>query len=174
MDNFVRRIITPPRKKIARFVSAGDVTADIGCGPGYFTLPMAELAGPTGKVYAADADPKSINALKEKTDTHGLQNIEAEAASAARMKFIPDHCVDFAFANGVLCCMVDHDGAVSEIKRILKPNGLCYLSVAKLFRKDDVRAVPKKEWEEILKGFEVQASHEGILNRWATVRIKAN
>jgi ubiquinone/menaquinone biosynthesis C-methylase UbiE len=173
MDNFVRRWISSPRKKIAKFASVGSVMADIGCGPGYFTIPMAELAGPTGKVYAADADPKSINVLKEKTSTHGLQNIlEAYITSAADMKFIPGHSVDFVFANGVLCCMVDHDGAIAEIKRILKPSGLCYLSVATLFRKSDIRAVPKSEWEQILEGFEVKETHDGILNRWATVRLK--
>jgi ubiquinone/menaquinone biosynthesis C-methylase UbiE len=173
MDNFVRRWISPPRKKLAKFACIGSVMADIGCGPGHFTIPMAELAGPTGKVYAVDADPKSISVLKEKTSSRGLQSIiEDDVTSAADMKFIPDQSVDFVFANSVLCCMVDHDGAVAEIKRILKPSGLGYLSVATLFRKNDIRAVPKTEWKKILEGFEVQETHDGILNRWATVRLK--
>jgi len=173
MDNFVRRWVAPPRKKIAKFAKSGSVIADIGCGPGYFTIPMAEFVGSSGKIYAADADPKSIKTLKEKTSERGFQNvIESDVTSAANMRFIPDQCVDFAFSNGVLCCMVDHDGAVSEIKRILKPSGFCYLSVATLFRKNDIRAVPKSEWEKILEGFDVLEAHDGVLNRWATVRLK--
>jgi ubiquinone/menaquinone biosynthesis C-methylase UbiE len=146
------------------------VIADIGCGPGYFTVPMAELVGERGKVYAADADPKSINALKAKISARDLQNIvEEQTTSAASLKFIPDQTIDFAFSNGVLCCMLDHRGAIAEIKRILKPHGLCYPSVTKLFRKKDPRAVPKGEWNQILEGFDVQETHDGIMNRWATL-----
>ena len=173
MDNFIRRFISPPEKKISRFVTPGFVTADIGCGPGYFTVPIAERVGVNGKVYAADADPKSINALKAKISARGLQNtVETQTTSAARLKFIPDQSIDFAFANDVLCCMVDHRGAIAEIKRILKPRGLCYLSVTKLYRKKDPRAVPKGEWDQILEGFDVQETGEGIMNRWATFFLK--
>jgi ubiquinone/menaquinone biosynthesis C-methylase UbiE len=169
MDNFVRRLISPPEKKVSRFVTPGIVTADIGCGPGYFTVPIAERVGASGKVYAADADPKSIDALKAKMSARGLQNIvEAQTTSAASLKFIPDQSIDFAFANDVLCCMVDHRGAIDEIKRILKPHGLCYLSVTKLYRKRDPRAVTKEEWHQILEGFDVQETGEGVMNRWAT------
>jgi len=175
MDNFIRRLIAPPEKKISKYVSAGDVAADIGCGPGYFTVPMAELVGNDGKVYAADADPRSIEALKTKIHRQNIhETIEAQTTSAADLKFIPDGSIDFAFANGLLCCMRDHKGAVAEIKRILKTNGLCYLSVSKLCRKNDPRAVPKQEWNQILDGFEVKESHEGLLNRWATVSLKSH
>lgn len=173
MDNFLRTLIFPPEKKIVKFASPGNVIADIGCGPGYFTVPMAERVGARGKVYAADSDPKSIHALKAKIGTRGLQKIiEARATSATNLDFIADQTVDFAFANGVLCCMVDHAGAIAEIKRILKPRGLCYLSVGKLFRKKDPRAVRKAEWNQILKSFEIQETGEGIMSRWATLFLK--
>jgi ubiquinone/menaquinone biosynthesis C-methylase UbiE len=173
MDNFLRRLIAPPEKKISKFATAGRVTADIGCGPGYFAIPMAERVGAKGKVYAADADPKSIDALKAKIGARGLQNtVEAQTTSAADLSFIPDQTVDFAFASGVLCCMKDHKGAIAEIKRILKPDGLCYLSVTKLFRKQDPRAVPKREWDQILEGFEIKETHDGVMNRSAIVCLK--
>jgi len=173
MDNFIRRLISPPEKKISRFVTPGIVTADIGCGPGYFTVPMAELVGSNGKVYAADADPRSVNALKRKLGERGLQNVvEAQTTSAASLEFIPDRSVDFAFSNDVLCCMVDHRGAIAEIKRILKPRGLCYLSVTKLYRKKDSRAVLKGEWNQILEGFDVKDRGEGVMNRWATLFLR--
>ena len=35
-------------------LQAGNFMADIGCGPGFFTIPAAEIVGPNGKVYAAD------------------------------------------------------------------------------------------------------------------------
>jgi ubiquinone/menaquinone biosynthesis C-methylase UbiE len=173
MDNFVRRWFSPPKKKVSKFLSAGTVVADVGCGPGYFSIPMAELVGSTGKVYAADSDPKSIKILRSKSDARGFENIiEAHTTSAANLGAIPDRSVDFVFANAVLCCMVDHVGAVAEIKRILKPQGLAFLSVTKVFRKKDPKAVTKDEWGRLLKGFMVRENGEGLLNRWATVSAK--
>jgi len=173
MDNFVRRWFFPPKKKVSKFLSVGSVVADVGCGPGYFTIPMAELVGPTGKVYAVDSHPKSIEVLRAKSDARRLGSIvDAHTTSAANLGVIPDQSVDFVFANGVLCCMVDHVGAVAEIKRILKPQGLAYVSVTKLFRKKDPKAVTKEEWRRILEGFRVRENGESLLNRWATVSDK--
>jgi len=170
MDNFIRRLISPPEKKIRKFVSSGIVAADFGCGPGYFTVPMAEMIGPAGKVYAVDSDLRSIQTVRRKAQTRGLENIiETHVASAADANYIPSASVDFIFANGLLCCMTDHKGAVSEIKRILKPTGTAYLSVAKLPRRNDSRAVPKEEWHQILTGFRIIERRDGLLNRWAVV-----
>jgi ubiquinone/menaquinone biosynthesis C-methylase UbiE len=175
MDNFIRRLVFPPKKTISRFIRTGTVAADVGCGPGYFTIPMAELIGPTGRVFAVDSDPRSIQAVKAKSSTRGLQNIiETHTASAADMKYIPDGSIDFVFANGLLCCMTDHEAAVAEIKRILKPNGLAYLSVTKAFRRGDARAVQKEEWNQMLASFSVKERGEGLMNRWATVSPHAS
>jgi SAM-dependent methyltransferase len=173
MDNFVRRWFAPPKKKISTFLSAGSVVADVGCGPGYFTIPIAELVGSAGKVYALDSDPKSIEVLTAKSNAQGLQSIiEAHTTSAASMEVVPDRSIDFAFANALLCCMVDHAGAVTEIKRILKPQGLAYLSVTKAFRRSDPKAVGKEEWKRILEGFKVRENGEGLITRWAIVSVK--
>jgi len=172
-DNFLRRLVSPPKKRLSKFISAGVAVADVGCGPGHFTIPMAELVGPEGKVYAADSDPKSIQVLKAKLEGREMQHrIQAETTSAANLEFIPKASIDFVFANDVLCCMTDHAGAVKEIKRILKPHGLAYISVTKSFRKMDPRAVTKEEWKQILESFNVLENGEGFTNRWAIVSLK--
>ena len=175
MDNFIRRLVSPPKKKLSRFIRAGIIAADVGCGPGYFTIPMAELIGSSGHIYAVDSDRKAIDSLQAKLTARGLQNIiEAHAASAADMRFVPNGSVDFVFANGTLCCMTDHRGAVEEIRRILKPAGLVYLSVSKFYRKGDPRAVPEREWNEILTHFGVKERGEGLTNRWAVISLQPN
>lgn len=172
MDNVVRRLVTPPRRKLVRFVRSGTTCADIGCGPGYFTIPMAEMAGTSGKVYALDSDPKSIRALELKATARGLEKtVEAHTTSAARMDCIPDGSVDFVFANGVLCCMTNHNAAVEEIKRIMKPAGLAYISVTRAFRKNDPRSVRKEEWGLLLAGFKTIERKDTLLHRWAVVSL---
>ena len=172
MDNFIRRLISPPKKKVSKYVRAGTVAADLGCGPGYFTIPMAELVGEGGKVYAVDSDAKSIQKLRQKMGLNLRNIVDSRIASAARVDRVRDASVDFVFANGLLCCMSDHNGAIAEIKRILKPTGLAYLSVTKFYRKNDPRAVRKEEWNHILQGFGVKEMHEGFLNRWALVSLR--
>lgn len=175
LDNFIRRLISPPERWISKYISTGISVADIGCGPGYFTIPMAVAVGKKGKVYAEDSDPRSIEAVRAKSREHALQKIiEAHCASAANLAPIPDRSVDFAFANGVLCCMADHAGALAEIKRILKPDSLAYISVTKVLRRKDPRTVTEEEWERILEGFRVQEKGEGLTSRWAAVSLKEN
>jgi SAM-dependent methyltransferase len=41
----------------------GDHVADIGCGTGQVTLELAQRVGPTGRVYATDIDPKTLEVL---------------------------------------------------------------------------------------------------------------
>jgi len=174
MDNFLRRLILPPKKKVARFIRKGAVVADVGCGPGYFTIPIAEMAGPTGRVYAVDSDPKSIQAVEAKSKAQGLQGvINTQTTSAAHMEGIPDGTVDFVFANGVICCMTDHDGAIAHIRRILKPEGLAYLSVSRMCRRNDPKAVRKNEWNDLLSKFDVKERGERLTSRWAVIASRA-
>jgi precorrin-6B methylase 2 len=61
------------------FVMAGQVAADLGCGPGFHTIALAERLGPGGKVYAVDSDEKAIRAVERKAGERGLRNIDAHA-----------------------------------------------------------------------------------------------
>ncbi len=67
-----------------------------------YTLALAELVGPEGKVYAVDLGKKCIRALEKKADKGGYHNIEAHASSASDVSFIKDRSVDFVLANGLL------------------------------------------------------------------------
>jgi ubiquinone/menaquinone biosynthesis C-methylase UbiE len=170
MDNFVRRMFLPAEKLVSKYVTPSTMVADLGCGSGYFTLPMAKLIGSTGKVYAVDFDPKAIEHLKKKAANHGYEKvIETHVGSAAEIDFLASDSVDFVFAHGLLCCMKDHEGAVGQMNRILKPEGRAYLSIGKFCRRKDPRTVLKEEWHEILRNFKVKENGQGLTNRWALV-----
>ncbi len=173
MDNLLRRLLVRPKRLVGKYLKAGEIVADLGSGPGFFTLPIAEAVGGSGRVYAVDFDPKSIEALKVKVERRKLQGvIEAHAASAAEIDFLKDASVDFVFANGLLCCMLDHVGALRQIRRILKQNGRARLSVSKILRRKDPRTVTKGEWEGILGEFEVLERGESLTQRWAVLSLK--
>ena len=171
-DNLLRRIASDPKKTASRYVAPGSTVADLGCGAGYFTIPMAELAGKGGKVYAVDFDERAVERVAAKAEEKGVGGVvEARASSAADVGFIPDRSVDFVFAHGLLWCMKDHSGALREMRRILKKDGRMYLSVTRFGRKKDPRAVGADEWRNVLDGFRVLGSGGGLLTRWALVSL---
>jgi SAM-dependent methyltransferase len=171
-DNLIRRLFSNP-DKYCRYVTKGQVVADLGCGPGYYTLALAESVGPEGRVYAVDSDEKAIRALEKKATKRGCRNIEAHASSASNLSFIKDGSVDFVLADGLLCSMAPqhHESAVNEMRRILKPNGRAYIKVARGF----YSYVGQAEWVKILDGFRVERKSDGSLleDRWAIVSQKS-
>jgi len=165
----IRRLFEPPRKLIEPYVKNGQVVADLGCGSGYYTLALAKLVGPKGKVYAVDLGKNCIRTLEKKTQKGGYRNIEAYASSASDVSFIKDRSVDFVLANGLLCSMSDHRQlAVNEIKRILKPKGQAYLSLG---AGPPFGFVDQAEWENILEGFKIEQGGS-YKEKWAVVSVK--
>jgi ubiquinone/menaquinone biosynthesis C-methylase UbiE len=172
-DNALRRLFSPPRRLAEEFVAADHVAADLGCGPGFYTIAMAERVGPGGRVYAVDSDEKAVRAVEKKAGERGIRNIEARACSAAELDFIRGGTVDFVLAHGLICSMApaERDAAVREIKRVLKPGGRAYLSVAR----GPWSYIDARTWEAILEGFQVERQNvrPGLLeDRWAVVSLK--
>src|SRR5437660_977685 len=56
----------------------GDTAADVGCGDGFYTIPLARFLGPSGKVYAEDIDDKALYKLKQNLIEEHLENVEVE------------------------------------------------------------------------------------------------
>ncbi len=174
VDNGFRRLWRRPKRFLSGFLTTGAVAADLGCGPGFFTLPMAQIVGRGGKVFAVDTDEKSIEILKLKLSNRMYQNVDARLASAADLSFISDQSVDFVMGDGVLCCMADRVLGVREITRVLKPRGPAYLSVAKSLWGESPTDVGKAEWRGILNLFDVIREGETLsLMRWAIVSSRA-
>ena len=63
--------LLPPLK-----IKKGDVVADIGAGSGYYTMKLAEIVGPKGKVYAVDIQPEMLAIIKNRMQAAKLTNIE--------------------------------------------------------------------------------------------------
>jgi ubiquinone/menaquinone biosynthesis C-methylase UbiE len=158
-------------KKFCSYVKNGQVIADLGCGPGFYTLALADCVGNEGKVYAVDSDEKVIQALNKRVAKGGYNNIETHASSASDLNFIKDGVVDFVLANGLLCSVAPQqlELAVREMKRILKPKGQAYLSAAKGWGS----YMTEEKWNKILEGFKVELSGDPMIgDRWALVSKK--
>jgi ubiquinone/menaquinone biosynthesis C-methylase UbiE len=72
LDNWIRRLLQPPRKILRPFIATGDTAIDLGCGPGFFTLPMARLVGSKGRVLAVDRQSRMLARVSRKAKRQGL------------------------------------------------------------------------------------------------------
>ena len=57
--------------------TVGQTLLDIGCGPGFAAIDLAEMVGPTGRVIAMDRSRRFLAALEGARDSRGLAQIEA-------------------------------------------------------------------------------------------------
>ena len=62
-------------------IRPGDRVADIGAGTGYFSMPMAEVVGTTGTVYAVDIQPEMLAIIDERAERAGISHIETVLAT---------------------------------------------------------------------------------------------
>jgi len=103
-------------------VAAGMSVADVGCGPGFFTLPAAEIVGPSGRVYAIVISPQMLQAVREKAREAGLGTIETVLAEEAAVP-LPGAIAQFALLAFVLHEAVQPGIFLHEVVRLLRPGG---------------------------------------------------
>ena len=68
----LRRIGQQPRNILLPYVDEGHTVLEPGAGMGFFTLELARLVGPSGRVIALDVQPKMLKALKRRARKAGL------------------------------------------------------------------------------------------------------
>ena len=68
----LRKRYQNPNEILLGYITEGMTVADIGCALGYFTLPMAEMVGRSGKVVAVDLQPQMLEELGRKAKKVGV------------------------------------------------------------------------------------------------------
>ena len=64
-------------EEIARIVTPGMVVADVGANLGYFSLLMADLVGPSGKVLSFEPNPQVAGLLRRSLHANGFEPVVA-------------------------------------------------------------------------------------------------
>jgi ubiquinone/menaquinone biosynthesis C-methylase UbiE len=141
LDNRFRRWLQNPVTILTPYVKDGMTVLDIGCGPGFFTLALAEIVGESGHVIAADLQKGMLEKLGNKINGTELENrITLHKCEGDRIKLKEN--VDFVLAFYMVHEIPDKAGFFTEIFDLLKPAGQFLLVEPKLFH------VSKKEFED--------------------------
>lgn len=125
LDSEERRQWQDPVRIIKEIgVSEGMVIADLACGRGFFTMPMASVVGRKGKIYAVDYNPMMLQYLRANKEKRSLAEvIEIVEADASDTK-IESESVDLVLVADAFHDLSDKVGVLKEIKRIAKPNSM--------------------------------------------------
>ena len=70
--NPFRKLVENPDKILGPFVQEGMIVLEPGCGMGYFTLPLARMVGPQGRVVALEIQSKMLSVLERRARKAGL------------------------------------------------------------------------------------------------------
>ncbi|AAC06583.1 class I SAM-dependent methyltransferase [Aquifex aeolicus] len=97
--------------------SENEVWVDLGCGPGYFTLPLAKRVK---KVYAVDLEEKMLEVCEMRAREEGIENIEFVKCEEDRIP-LPDEIADGVLMANLIHELIKPKEFLSEVKRISKP-----------------------------------------------------
>ncbi len=126
LDNPIRTQELNPEATLKRLgFTAGHTLCDIGAGSGIFTIPAARIAAqtvPATPVIALDINPDMLDAIKAKALQAGLSNIELRQVIDQGLPVV-DGSADLALLVTVLHEIIDDQPFLSEVHRLLKPDG---------------------------------------------------
>lgn len=167
LTNGFRRLAHDPDRILIRFLKAGDVALDIGCGPGFFTVPMARRVGESGLVVAVDIHPAMLEKTRIRAERAGVAGrIRLHLSRQDRLGV--DLKADFALAFWMVHEVADRARFFAEVLAALKPGGRLLvveprLHVSERFFKGIVTAAESA-------GFALQGEETIRLSRAAVLR----
>ena len=99
----------------------GMMMADLGAGPGFFTIPMAQITGEKGLVYAVDSNQNMLDSLKEniaksKVNPQVIKILKNDVCHTE----IPKESVDLVLFANVLHEVADRKAFFQEVRRVSK------------------------------------------------------
>ena len=103
-------------------LTVGRKVIDIGAGPGYATIDLAEIVGPTGQVTAVERSAHFVQAIKETCRGRGLSNVRVHEMDLMTDE-LPGTDHDFSWCRWVLCFVSDPARLIKKIAGALRPGG---------------------------------------------------
>jgi len=101
----------------------GQRVLEVGCGPGFFTIPAARIVGEEGSVLALDINPVAVEHVRRKIEEAGVTNARVIVADATGTE-LPAVGSDMAFVFGLARPVGGMAAIWAELHRLLKPQGI--------------------------------------------------
>ena len=131
----------------------GDTVCDMGCGNGYYALPIAKLVGENGRVIGVDIQSEMLELLRTRMEKEGIENVTPVLGSVHDPRLADNSC------DLILLVDVYHEFSHPELmlkamRKALKTDGLIALVE---YRAEDpdvpIKKLHKMSKQQILKEF---------------------
>lgn len=167
----VRRFGQNPLRILAPYVTSGVTVLEVGPGMGFFTLPMARMVGPVGKVVCVDVQGRMLTAVQRRAGKAGLADrIDARTCQPTALG-IGDLAgrVDFVFLFAVVHEIPDTLRLFGEIAQAMKPGARCLIAEPKFHVStvdfDRTVAVAAQQGLPLVARPRIMGSHAAVLKR---------
>lgn len=104
----------------------GQTLLDVGCGPGYATLDLAEIVGSSGRVVAVDRSARFLAALRGAARQRGLDHVAVHELDLDEGE-LPAVGVDGAWGRWVFAFVKRPRDLLARVHRALRPGGVIVL-----------------------------------------------
>jgi ubiquinone/menaquinone biosynthesis C-methylase UbiE len=94
----------------------------VGCGDGFYTVPLARFLGPSGKVLAFDTNDGELFKLKQQLGEESLKNVEVIKGVEDDPR-LPGNRVDAVLIANAYHEMTAHEAMLRHIRAALKQGG---------------------------------------------------
>ena len=124
MGSRARKWLMPPERTLrAASVSPGQRILEVGCGTGFFTVPLAKMVGDDGHVIALDASAGFTEVVSNKIRNEGLHNVTVVRRDALNTG-LDSESIDQSLLLGVIPFpLLPLDKLLPEMHRVLRPKG---------------------------------------------------
>ena len=132
---------------------SGEYVLDVACGTGIVARLVKDKVGKEGRVVGVDLNADMLNVARSISIASKV-NIEWIEADVGNVP-LPDNSFDIAFCQQGLQFFPDKIGALTEIRRLLRPNGRCVICVAQELKKNPLM---RSQVEAITEHINAEAS----------------
>ena len=126
-------------------VASGECVLDLGAGTGRLAAHVAEIVGPSGWVVAMDPLPLWVDIAQSKAG----ENFEACVGRAEDLSEFPDESFNVVYLNSVFHWVEDKSRAITEIFRVLTPEGRLGLSCPDATRPHEAFQFIRRAFNEV-------------------------
>jgi ubiquinone/menaquinone biosynthesis C-methylase UbiE len=122
-SRFRYRFFSPARIIAGSGVRVGQTVLEVGCGTGYFTVPLARLIGNRGHLFAIDVVPQSVELVSEKLRIAGLKAVDVVKADAMETGFAAARFDEAVLFGVIPAPMLPLNRLLPEMHRVLRVGG---------------------------------------------------
>ena len=152
LDNFMRRWFQNPVKIVRDYIQPGNTVIDLGCGPGFFSIEMAKMVAPSGRVIAVDLQPQMLAKVERKAKRHGVfECVACHQCEASRIGL--DVKADFILAYYMLHETPDPRSYLLKVKALMKEDARLLVVEPKMHVAEQAFQQSVREAQEV--GFRV-------------------